>query len=243
VVFTVVMGFNPTYWYRRMSATAFGLAGLSAALPTINAQLHFAGVGTALLIVESTPYVALVCVFSGILLAWIDYKSRHHGSGGENIHIASDHGHQPTKDEMLRTLLDHTEKWYNEITRPLKELLFEMLTDKTAMRPERYVEIARELYWNIIESNEGNYLKNTMEQMDSMPFFTSKDQLLRLTKDFLKSGRFVKDFATESFSNWDERSPEAQEARKKEARENWEHFRACKEKLVAEINRQIGKLG
>jgi hypothetical protein len=64
-----------------MSATAFGLAGLSSAIPSFNAQFRFTGAGTASLIVENTPYVALVCVVSGILFAWFDYKSLPHLQG------------------------------------------------------------------------------------------------------------------------------------------------------------------
>jgi hypothetical protein len=77
VAYAMVMWRNPTYWYRRTSAAAFGFAGLSAAIPSINAQLHFASTGTALLIIENASYVSPAFIATGILLAWFDYKSLH----------------------------------------------------------------------------------------------------------------------------------------------------------------------
>src|SRR3954468_10880224 len=95
--------------------------------------------------------------------------------------------------EWLTALLDHTESWYNEVTGPLTGLLLEMNLKGNAMDPEKYVEIARQLFELKVLANHGDKLGNTIEQMGKrgIPLFTSRPELRVLTESFLKSGDFV----------------------------------------------------
>ena len=63
------------------------------------------------------------------------------------------------------------------------------------MKVEEAVSIAKELYFRRIESNSGNYLANTMEQMTKhgIPLFTSRYKLQRRTQEYLDSGHFLKE--------------------------------------------------
>jgi hypothetical protein len=150
-----------------------------------------------------------------------------------------------TEKELLLALLSHTEAWFNELTLPLRELLFEMLYgDIERLEPAKYVEIARELYFQKIQSNHGSYVRNTMEQMSEhgIPLFTSRYKLQQRTQEFLVSGRFLKDIV-EYFSRWKYLDRATQYEYRSQIRDAWENLRACRERLVTEINRQIRRLG
>jgi hypothetical protein len=145
---------------------------------------------------------------------------------------------------LLTAYLAHAEAWYNELTAPLKNFVYEMHFNLRVVEPRRYAEMARDMYFRQIESNRGNDLKNTMEQMGGMgiPLFSHRHKLQRRTKELLDSGHFLKEFVS-LFHGWDDLSDHQRIAYRRHALESWNRFKECKDRLVTEINRQMRRLG
>ncbi len=99
-----------------------------------------------------------------------------------------------SEKEFLKALLTNAQNWFNEVTKPLEPLLFEIETGKTVIEPQKYAEIAWELYRNLIEVNSANYVKNTFEQMGTrgIPFFTSRERLEPRIQSYFERGGFIK---------------------------------------------------
>jgi hypothetical protein len=149
-----------------------------------------------------------------------------------------------SEKEWLKALLTHTDNWYNQITGPLSGLLVEMLLTKTEMKPEKYVDIAMQLFKMQYEASNGSLLNHTVEQMGrrGVPFITSRSDLQPLIKGFQQSGLFIKTIGVE-FRNWKQMDKGRREREKQTLIEAWKAFESCRDDLVAEINRQIAKLG
>ena len=141
--------------------------------------------------------------------------------------------------DLLYSLLEHTENWYNELTEPLKDFLL-MVRGFSVLVPEQYVEIAQELYYKKLESNHGNYLLNTIQQMsdEEIPLFNSRYSLRKYTQEFLESGYFIKDIVS-SFNNWHSKNERSKHIATMNVRRGWEKFKFQKDRLIEEINRQI----
>jgi len=148
---------------------------------------------------------------------------------------------------MLKAYLIHAEGWYNELTDPLKEFVYNIThswdSDTNDLSPCQYAKIARELFFNEIQSNQGNNLKNILEQMTEhgIPLFSHRFKLQTRTQEFLDSGHFLKTFAV-TFHNWENLDEWIRLRYKKDALDAWRNFKTCKERLVTEINRQIRRL-
>ena len=112
------------------------------------------------------------------------------------------------------------------------------------MKVEEAVSIAKELYFRKIESNSGNYLANTMEQMaeHGIPLFTSRYKLQRRTQEYLDSGHFLKEIIN-CFANWEDVPEKRRYDYKQFVNDAWKQFKTSKERLITEINRQIRRLG
>ena len=144
----------------------------------------------------------------------------------------------------LNALLDHTENWYNEITEPLKDLLFRHSMGRVDFPASQIQEIARQLFFNKIESNHGNYVRNTLEQMNDrgIPLFTSRHKLQARAEQFLESGHFLKEVVIVCH-DWPQMTDSAQYQALRAVRTGWEGFGVSKERLVIEINHQLRRLG
>jgi len=151
-----------------------------------------------------------------------------------------------TEKQLLQAMLTQTESWHNELTEPLKDFLFKMKVDSRSfeLQREQALSIAKELYFKKIESNHGNYLSNTIDQMseNGIPLFTSRHKLQKRAREYLDSGHFLKDIIN-CFANWDSVPEMYRYQYKSQVRDAWERFKTCKDRLVTEINRQIRRLG
>lgn len=150
-----------------------------------------------------------------------------------------------TEKELLRALLEHAEGWYNELTEPLRELLYDL--DHISERPldsEKYYEVAMALYNESIKVNHGDGVKNTIEQMSgtSIPLFLSRPTLQRLTEEYLDSGHLLKDIVI-ALGNWSRLDKSNNYERRQDIKKAWDEFRRRKDKVVKESNKQIRRLG
>jgi hypothetical protein len=149
-----------------------------------------------------------------------------------------------TEREWLRALLEHTEAWHNEITGPLQGLLAEMVLKGTAMDPEAYARIARNLFEVKIVSNHGTSLSHTINQMGKrgIPLFTERQDLRAATEKYLRAGDFVKSVGFD-FHGWT--TLDANSRREVQVRvvEAWQAFNEAKDRLTDQINENLSHLG
>jgi hypothetical protein len=149
-----------------------------------------------------------------------------------------------SEKEWLRALLTHTDNWYNQVTGPLSGLLIEMLLTKTEMNPEKYVDIAMQLFRMQHEASHGSLLDHTAQQMGDrgIPLITSRSTLMPLIREFQQRGLFIKKIGIE-FAHWNRMESGHREREKQALIEAWKAFESSRDDLAEEINHQIAKLG
>lgn len=133
--------------------------------------------------------------------------------------------------DLLTTLRIATEKWFNTLTTPLLPILTKRELPQDKHTENRYRTIAEALLKEAFLVNAGDEVKNILDTMGSRGFFrfTSRDALRPLMERYLESGLFLKKLVF----GFD---PE-------EAANQWCEFKAAKDELVNEINRQLSNLG
>jgi hypothetical protein len=149
-----------------------------------------------------------------------------------------------SEKEWLRQLLNHTNVWLNELTKPLRGFLAEIELGTGPMDPELYSKIAGDLYNEKISINSGSYLRDTIKQMsdNGIPLFTSRDELRRLTDIFLEAGAFLK-WTSAILVGWSSLSPDEQESYRNEIYERWINFQRSGLNLKEHIIQQLKSLG
>lgn len=177
-IFVAVIYHNPRFRLWRRANICFGLAAASALLPTISLQAQLNTIGSVRFLSESSPFVVLAFLGSGLVLVWFDVHGRTFPYGGNTANNSTSSSitaiNSPSAVGGLTAGGDIT------INQGISEdvLLAALSVERAA--PERgstkgdTEDIDEELVWRLIDDIKS--AKRRFEQLDSSKLVSGLDR-------------------------------------------------------------------
>jgi hypothetical protein len=150
-----------------------------------------------------------------------------------------------SEKEMLVTMRDAAEAWFNEVSEPFLPLLDPHSQFVSPAERLKLSELATEMFRAQYLVNSGDALENKLREIDrsvGVPLFSGRTDLRARTEQYLGSGTFVKRFTYGALSKASSASREMDDE-VREARMKWAVFRQNKDALVRQINKQLSRIG
>lgn len=147
--------------------------------------------------------------------------------------------------EMLKSLRNASEEWFNELTEPFFFVLNSDYNSSslTNSERERLSKLADKMLREEVMVNYGNKVENKLSELklsNGIPFFSARKELLDRIKSYLESGIFLKKFVYGGFKS--NKTKDIQQGIEN-AQLQWSIFKKEKDALVNQINNQLSKIG